>query len=229
MLWSFCCTLCSTLDRPTPLGSAGLILLDDTVVCSSSLSLFLSTVYLWTRDAPVRCLSLTYFQSNASLVLSLWVLGFLSFPDRLIDRCYPLDSYRLSFWLIRLRHALWLLCMLLFAHFVVRSSVKALDITRGRFWFVVNVFLSYILYIFFYIYCMTHGYLLIFFAFTVLFVEMKKIACVCECFEYDRYSCRDSWLAIQLCYLMRTYCQRRIDSTCCCCSTLCIKKPHVYC
>ena len=32
---------------------------------------------------------------------------------------------------------------------------------------------------------MTHGYLLIFFAFTVLFVEMKKI----ECFEYDRYSC----------------------------------------
>lgn len=26
---------------------------------------------------------------------------------------------------------------------------------------------------------MTHGYLLIFFAFTVLFVEMKKIACVC--------------------------------------------------
>ena len=61
-------------------------------------------------------------------------------------RFIPSLFLALTISLIRLRHALWLL---LFAHFVVRSSVKALDITHGRFWSVVNVFLSYILYIFF--------------------------------------------------------------------------------
>jgi len=58
----------------------------------------------------------------------------------------------------------------------------------------------HISYIFFLcIYCMTHGYLLIFFAFTLLFVEMREnCVCVCECvpwFSSTRFSSRPpAWL-----------------------------------